>query len=228
MQDSYLYLDKFIAEILTYAEKKYGNSNALIFLTANTSASYPVDYLKEEFHLPVNYFSTESAIALLTSFLNVSYGEEKWIEHYTNHQIYLDHDLLKKNKIDINEMRESASEFINQFEGVQLSMTSNQLEKGHSDEGMLSVLNNSYAKNRSGDILYILKEGWQPFVKFKKINYTDQSHIPLVFYGANIRPQIIRDKYNAVDFVPTLSELIQIPQPDKSQGKPITPVLNSD
>ncbi len=226
MQDSYLYLDKYIAEVITYAEKKYGIQNVLFFLTANTSASYPVDYLKEEFHLPVDYFSTESAIALLTSFLNVSYGQENWIEHYTDFQVYLNHDLLKKNKIDLNEMRESASEFINQFEAVQLSMTSNQLEQGHSNEGLLSILNKSYAKNRSGDFLYILKEGWQPSYKFKKVNYTDQSHIPLVFYGADIQSQIIRDKYNAVDIVSTLCELIHIPQPDKSQGRPITPVIN--
>ncbi len=226
MQDSYLYLDKYIAELITYAEKKFGFQNVLFYLTANTSASYPVPYLKEEFHLPVDYFSPESAIALLTSFLNISYGQENWIEHYTDHQVYLNHDLIKKKKMDLNEMRESASGFINQFEAVQLSMTSNQLEQGNSNDGLLSLLYKSYAKNRSGDFLYLLKEGWQPNYKFKKVNYTDQSHIPLVFYGADIKAQVIREKYNAVDFAPTLSELLQIPQPDKSQGRPITPVLN--
>jgi hypothetical protein len=162
----------------------------------------------------------------LTSFLNVTYGQEKWIEHYTDHQVYLNHDLIKKNKINLNEIRETASDFLNQFEAVQLSMTAGQLEKGNSTEGMLATLYKSYSKNRSGDFLYMLKEGWQPYYKFKKVNYTDQSHIPLVFYGAQIQPQLIREKYNAVDFAPTLCELLQIPQPDKSQGRPITPVLN--
>jgi predicted AlkP superfamily pyrophosphatase or phosphodiesterase len=222
MQDSYLYLDKYIAEVITYAENKFGKQNVLFFLTANTSASYPIGYLKEEFNLPVDYFSPESAFALLASFLNVSYGQENWIEHYTDHQVYLNHDMIKKNKIDLNEIRESASNFLNQYEAVQLSMTASQLENGSSTDGMLSLLYNSYAKNRSGDFLYILREGWQPSYKFKKVNYTDQSHIPLVFYGAGIKPQIIREKYNAVDFAPTLSELLQIPQPDKSQGRPIT------
>lgn len=228
MQDSYLYLDKYIAEVISYAENKFGKQNVIFFLTANTSASYPVDYLKEEFNLPIDYFSPESAFALLTSFLNVSYGQENWIEHYNDHQVYLNHDLIKKNKIDLNELRESASDFLNQFEAVQLSMTASQLENGSSSDGMLAILYKSYAKNRSGDFLYMLKEGWQPFYKFRKVNYTDQSHIPLVFYGAGIKPQIIREKYNAVDFAPTLSELLQIPQPDKSQGKPITPLMNGN
>ncbi|HZH72578.1 MAG TPA: alkaline phosphatase family protein [Mariniphaga sp.] len=226
MQDLYLYLDKSIAEVITHAENKFGRNNVLFFLTANTSASYPVDYLKQEFNLPVDYFSPESTIALLTSFLNVSYGQNNWIEYYSDHQVYLNHDLIKKNKVDLNEIRENASNFVNQFEAVQLSLTATQLEQGNSNEGLLGAINNSYAKNRSGDFLYLLKEGWQPMYKFKKIIYTDQTHIPLVFYGGGIQKQIIREKYNAVDIAPTLSELLHIPQPDKSQGRAITPVLN--
>lgn len=226
MQDLYLHLDKNIAEVISYAENKYGKNNVLFFLTANTSASYPVDYLKQEFNLPVDYFSPESTIALLTSFLNVTYGQNNWIEYYSDHQVYFNHDLIKKNKIDLNEMRDVSSDFVNQFEAVQLSMTATQLEHGNSNGGLLGTIYNSYAKNRSGDFLYLLKEGWQPMYKFQKVNYTDQTHIPLVFYGGNIQKQIIREKYNAMDIAPTLSELLHIPQPDKSMGRAITRVLD--
>lgn len=124
-------------------------------------------------------------------------------------------------------MREGASDFINQFEGIQLSLTANQLEQGSSTNGLLATLYKSYVKNRSGDFLYLLKEGWQPSYKFKKVNYTDQSHIPLVFYGAGIQAQNISEKYNAIDLVPTLSDLIHIPRPDKSLGITIKPVVNT-
>lgn len=226
MQDSYLYLDKYLAEVISFAENKYGKQNVLFFLTANTSASYPVNYLKEEFNLPVNNFLPESAFALLTSYLNVTYGEGNWIEFSTDLNVYLNHDLIKQLKIDLNEIREEVSDFINQFEGVQLSMTAGQLEKGSSTNGLLATLYKSFDKDRSGDFLYLLKEGWQPSYKYKKVNYTDQSHIPLVFYGAGIQPQYITEKFNALDLVPTLSDLIQIPRPDKSQGITITKVLN--
>ncbi len=225
MQDTYLYLDKNIAEIIAAAEKRYGKSNVMFFLTANTSASYPVNYLKEAFNLPVDFFSPESALALLTSYLNITYGQENWIEYAGDLQVYLNHDLVKKHKINLHELREDASDFINQFEAVQISMTAHQLEQGSSTSGLLATLYKSYSKNRSGDFLYLLKEGWQPNYKFTKVNYTDQSHIPLVFYGKGIKPQIIREKYNAVDLAPTLSDLLQIPQPDKSQGTAISQVL---
>ncbi len=87
------------------------------------------------------------------------------------------------------------------------------------------VLYKTYVKSLSGDCLFTLKEGWQPSYKFKKVNYTDQSHIPLVFYGANIRQKQIAGRYDAIDLVPTLSELLKIPFPDKSQGKIIGEVV---
>jgi hypothetical protein len=137
-------------------------------------------------------------------------------------QVYLNHDLAKQYKIDLNEMRTEASNFINQFAGVQVSLPAHQLEQGSSSNGLFSLIYKSYAKNRSGDFLYLLKEGWQPSYKFRKTNYTDQSHIPLIFYGANVAPGFINKRYDAVDFVPTLSGLIGIPVPDKSQGEVIS------
>jgi hypothetical protein len=225
MQDTYLYLDKYIAELVTECETKFGKENVIFFLTANTSASYPADYLKEEFHLPVDNFNIESTVALLTSYLNITYGEEKWIEYFDAYQIYFNHKLLTKHKLDINEFQIAISNFVDEFEGVLVSMPAYLLEQGIQANGMLEPLYKTYVKSRSGDCLFMLKEGWQPGYKFKKVNYTDQSHIPLVFYGANIRQKQITGRYDAIDLVPTLSELLKIPFPDKSQGKIIGEVV---
>ncbi len=225
MEDTYLYLDKYIAELIDACENKFGKENVMFFLTANTSASYPVDYLKEEFHLPIDNFNIESTVALLTSYLNITYGDEKWIEYFDEQQIYFDHKLIAKHKLDINEFQKVISAFINEFEGVLIAMPAYLLEQGIQANGMLEPLYKTYVKGRSGDCQFMLKEGWQPIYKFKKVNYTDQSHIPLVFYGANIRQKLITGRYDAIDLVPTLSELLKIPFPDKSQGKIIGEVV---
>jgi len=225
MMDSYLYLDQYLGEFVDSVEMLYGKNNVLFFLTSNTSASYPVQYLKNEFHMPVDEFNVERAIALLTLYLNNTYGSENWIEHFTDLQVYLDHDLIKEKGLELNELRDAASNFMNQFEGVQLAMPAYQLEQGSSANGILEPLYSSYYKNRSGDFLFSLKEGWQPTYKFKKVNYSDQSHIPLVFYGYNIPHRIIKAKYRAVDLVPTLAELMHVPVPDKCQGEIIKEVL---
>ncbi len=224
MEDLYLRLDQEIAALIKYLEQKTNKENFLIFLTSNTSANYPVNYLKEVFHLPVDSFSPESALSLLTSFLNITYGEAKWIEFYNGQQVYLDHKLIEKKKVNLDEMREKASDIINQFEAVQVSFPANQLEKGTFGDGSYSAVFNSYVRGRSGDFLFILKEGWQPVFKYQTVNYTDQTHIPLVFYGMKIPPVRISIPYQATDLVPTLCTLLNIPVPDKSSGKIITEV----
>jgi len=226
MQDTYLHLDQYLNELINYVEDKFGKENVLFFLTSNTSASYPVEQLKEDFNLPVDYFYPESAIALLTSYLNITYGQEKWIEHYSGLQVYLNHELIKEKGVNLNEIRDEAANFINQFEAVQVALPAYQLEQGSSANGVLAPLYSSYVKNRSGDFLFVLKEGWQPKYKYKNINYTDQSHIPLVFYGKGIKSQKIKTRYNAIDLVPTLSDLLGIPVPDKSQGIIIKELTN--
>jgi len=167
----------------------------------------------------VDHFSSEKVNALLTTFLNYTYGDEKWIEFISDLQMYLDHDLIEKKNLDLNKIRDVVSNFINEFEGVQVSMPAYQLEGVSSSNGMLEPLYNSYVKNRSGDILYSLKEGWQPSFKFKNVNFTDQTHIPLVFYGGKIPAKKISGKYSAIDFAPTISEFLHIPMPDKCQGE---------
>jgi predicted AlkP superfamily pyrophosphatase or phosphodiesterase len=218
MQDLYLYLDQYIAELIDFTENKFGKENVLFFLTANTSASYPVSYLKGEFNLPIDNFSPESSIALLNSYLNILYGDQKWVEYSSELQVYLDHDLIAKHKVDLNEIRNVASDFINQFEGVRVVLPAHHLESGYSGNSLIAPLYNTYSKGRSGDFLFLLKDGWQPSYKFNRVNYTDQTHIPLVFYGAHIQAKEITEKYNAVDLVPTLSYLLNIPVPDKIEG----------
>lgn len=221
MQDLYLRLDQEIAELINYAEKKYGKDDVVFFLTANTSASYPVNYLKEVFHMPVGDFMPESAFALLNSLLNITYGEEKWIEHISGQQLYLDHKLIEKHKLDLKEIRNLIADFITQFEAVKVALPAHMLEQGSFDNSALNGLYRTYMLNRSGDILYILNEGWQPAYKFKKVNYTDQIHIPMVFYGKGIQTVVIKKPFDAIDIAPTLSEILQIPVPDRSRGQVI-------
>ena len=221
MQDLYLRLDQEIAELINFAEKRYGKENTVFFLTANTSASYPVNYLKEVFSMPVADFQPESAFALLNSFLNITFGEAKWIEHLSGQQVYLDHKLIERNNVNLADMRNQIADFLTQFEGIRVALPAHILEQGGSDNSALANLYRSYMINRSGDILYVLSEGWQPVYKFKRVNYTDQSHIPAVFYGAGIKPSIISSPCNAIDLAPTLSKILHISVPDKSMGKVI-------
>ena len=118
MEDTYLRMDREIAELLKYIESGYGTENVLFFLTSTSSVSYHADYLKEKFRMTTGIFNPESSVSLLKSFLNIKYGEGEWVEKFGNQQLYLNHDLIAKRKINLHDMQTETARFLNQFEGI--------------------------------------------------------------------------------------------------------------
>ncbi|HNX56372.1 MAG TPA: alkaline phosphatase family protein [Prolixibacteraceae bacterium] len=225
MEDTYLRLDQDIALLLDFFDKTVGKGNSVVVLTSTCSSTYPVDYLKEEFRMPVGTFSPESAIALLKSFLNITYGQGEWIEFVGDHQIYFNHDLLEKKNVSLQDIQTKTANFINQFEGVKIALPSASFEQGDYTKGQLAVIANSYNFKRSGDVLYQLENGWQPVYKYDKINYNDNSNIPFIFYGDKIRHKQIRKKVLGEDMVPTLLEILHMSIPDNCVGSAIDEIV---
>jgi hypothetical protein len=225
MQDTYMRLDKDIAELLKYLEDGYGTDNILIYLTGLTSISYPADYLKEKFRMTAGIFNPERAVALLKSYLNIIYGEANWIELFTNQQIYLNQELIEKKKINLHEMQLSVASFLNQFEGIAYAKAALEIEANNFPGGPLEPFQNNYHIKRSGDVLIKYEDGWQAKDKFNPVDYTDNSQVPLVWYGAGIPKGTTLRRTDATDIVPTIAAFLGIAPPSSVSGKVIDELI---
>jgi hypothetical protein len=225
MEDTYLRLDQDIALLLDFIDKRIGKGNALVVLTSACSSVYPVGYMKEEFNMPVGTFSPESAVALLKSFLNITYGQGNWIEVAGDQQLYFNRELLEKKNISLADIQTKTANFINQFEGVKIALPSTSFEQGDYSKGQLAVIANSYNFKRSGDVLYMLEDGWQPVYKYQKTTYNDNSNIPFIICGNAVKHLQLRKKIQGEDMVPTILEILNMPIPDDCSGNILEDVL---
>jgi len=225
MEDTYLRLDQDIASILDYLDKSFGKGNVLVVLTSTCSSTYPVDYMKEEFNMPVGTFSPESAVALLKSFLNITYGQGDWIDVVGDQQLYFNRELLEKKNVSVEDIQTKTANFINQFEGVKIALPSTSIAQGDYTKGQLAVIANSYNFKRSGDVLYLLEDGWQPVYKYQRILYNDNSNIPFIIYGNSVKHTQIRKKILGEDMVPTILEILHMPVPDHCSGSILEEIL---
>ena len=50
-------------------------------------------------------------------------------------------------------------------------------------------------------------------------------HVPIIFAGMDIEPQVIDRRVHPIDVAPTLSALLSIVSPASAQGVPLTEVL---
>ncbi len=218
MEDTYLRLDQDISSFLTFLDKKVGKGNSLVILTSACSSVYPSDYLKEEFSMPAGAFSPESAVALLKSYLNITYGQGDWIEVVSDQQLYFNRELLEKKNIPLEDIETKTANFINQFEGVKIALPATSFEQGDYTKGQLAVIANSYNFKRSGDVLYQLEDGWQPVYKYQRTIYNDNSNIPFIMHGNAVKHLQIRKKTLGEDMVPTILEILHMPVPDQCAG----------
>ncbi|MDP4185586.1 MAG: alkaline phosphatase family protein, partial [Bacteroidota bacterium] len=225
MEDLYMRMDQDIAGFLHFLDKKFGNGKYLFFLTSNVSSSYNQDYLKEDFRMPTGTFNPQSAVALLKSYLNITYGQGEWILDYSNQQIYLNQRLIEQRKIKLEEIQEKAASFLNEFEGVKTVLPAFQVEYGLSAAGEMKYFQNSYRPNRSGDILLSLEQGWTPVNKYRKDNYTENNQVPLIWYGQNIKAGEIGKKLSIVNVVPTICRILSIPTPEFVEGECIQEII---
>lgn len=225
MEDTYLRMDKDIEELLKYVENGYGTENVLFFLTSTSSVSYHAEYLKEKYRLNTGIFNPESSVALLKSFLNIKYGEGDWVEKFSNQQLYLNHELVAKKKINLHDMQTETARFLNQFEGIAYAKAAADIETDNFLGGPLSAFQNNFHVKRSGDVLIRYEDGWLPKDKYKPIDYTDNDQIPLVWYGAGIKKGTTLKKTDATDVVPTICAKLGIVPPAASTGAVIEEVI---
>ena len=225
MEDTYLRLDKEIAELLKYIENGFGTENVLFFLTSTSSVSYHADYLKEKFRLNSGIFNPESSVALLKSYLNIKFGEGNWVEKFSNQQLYLNRELVAKKKINLREMQAETARFLNQFEGIAYAKAAFEIESDNFLGGPLAAFQNNFHIKRSGDVLIRYEEGWLPKEKYKPVDYTDNDQVPLVWYGAGIKKGTTLKKTDATDVVPTICALLGIVPPNSATGSVIEEVL---
>lgn len=225
MQDTYLRLDQEIALMMDFLDKILGKGNSLVVLTSTCSSTYPSDYLKEEFNMPIGTFSPESAVALLKSFLNITYGQGDYIEIVGDQQLYFNRELLEKKNISPEDIQTKTANFINQFEGVKIALPSSSFAQGDYAKGQLAIIANSFNFKRSGDVLYQLEDGWQPVFKYQRTIYNDNTNIPFIIHGNAVKRMNVRHKTKGEDMVPTILEILNMPIPHHCAGSILEEVL---
>jgi arylsulfatase A-like enzyme len=56
--------------------------------------------------------------------------------------------------------------------------------------------------------------------------YDDDAHVPLIFWGAKVRPGTYTQAVRTVDIAPTLARVVGAPPTERLDGKPLTQALS--
>ena len=232
VEDVYLRLDRDLAELLNYLDTTVGKDQYTVFLTADHAAIEVPDYLKT-YRIPSGRLTTKKVTADLEAFLSDKYKLDKsanaLISEVANQYIYLDNKQLAKNNLDKQAVCNAIADWLAEHDGVAEAWTYSDIVHADNPSGMLAAVKKGFMRTRSGDVAYTLRPGWSDYAATGTTHgsgYAYDTHVPIIFYGKNIKKNTRIDTPIAItDIAPTLALLLQIQMPSGSIGVPIPLLL---
>ncbi len=225
-EDDYLRLDKELAELIKAIELQVGKGNALIFLTADHAAPEVPAYLMD-LKIPAGYVKEDKMIDSLKKYLTITYGDSLVLS-YSNQQVFLNHKVLEAKKLYIEEVQEDVAAFIQKFADVSEVITATTMNTSQFTEGTRYLMQKGYNAKRSGDVLVNYLPGYVEYMSTGTTHgspYSYDTHVPLLFYGWNVKQGSSTEQIVIPDIAATLAMMLNIQFPNGCTGKPISSLV---
>jgi predicted AlkP superfamily pyrophosphatase or phosphodiesterase len=229
VEDTYIRLDRDLAELFDFLEKWVGHNNYLLFLTADHGASNNTFYNLDK-KIPAGFFDAKLIDSLLEKHLTETYGTGEFIAELSSHGIYFNTTVIEQRKISKKEIARNCADFLLGIKGVAVAIPAEELKEGQWNEGVLSLLQKGFNWQRSPDVLMSLDPAWMEWESKTGTThgaaYSYDTHVPILFYGWNIPHGSSAEPVFVTDVAPTLATMLNIEFPNGNSGKPIQPLLN--
>jgi predicted AlkP superfamily pyrophosphatase or phosphodiesterase len=226
MEDMYLRLDLEIARLLAALDKQVGKGNYVFFLTAD-HAVVPVPQYLTDHQLPGGYVFEDTLLSDLRK-ASISEFQTDIIDRIENNNVYL------KSEYVSSELKPQFLTFIQEqirlWNGVKAVYTQTQLQSGTTGDNWIEMVRKGYDAERSGEVIYLLQPGYlDKSVDSERARkgtshgsaFNYDTHVPVLFYGADIPAQEVFTAYEIVDISATVIHLLQVQRPNAMTGKPM-------
>jgi predicted AlkP superfamily pyrophosphatase or phosphodiesterase len=231
-QDITLRLDRQLADLFAYIDKKIGLSRTWIVLTADHGVA-PTPEFARQLGLPGERVDEIALMKDLLFKLEERFGEGAYLLHrrLNDGQLYFNHDTLRKKNIAPAQLASFIREWALSSGFFQEAFDREQLLNGQTGSAIGRMVLNGYSAERGGDLVLILK----PYRIFSGVPsgtthgspYHYDSHVPVLFHGKAFQPGRHADEFWITDIVPTLSAALHMNTPAGCIGKPLTKLLTN-
>ena len=226
LEDTYLRLDKDIAEILTYLDTQYGKDQVLVFLTADHAVAEVPGYANSK-KLPGGVFDRNASISDMKKAINQAFGNVDLLVGEENSQLYFNHNLMEKMGIDAKKLFDVVRKSYQKQAGFSELINLKDIQGANLNAQYTQLIINGYHPARSGDFMILLKPSWfmgsQTGTTHSTL-YSYDTHVPLLFYGWKVKPAEIIKRTSISDISVTLANWLHIMEPSGSIGNVITQI----
>ena len=229
LQDTYLRLDQTIADLLMYLDKNVGKDNYLLFLTADHAGAENATYLKDN-KLNVTSVLPKEILKGLSKFSTDTFGEDLILD-YSNFNLYFNKNIIKTKNLDVMAVKQTFKTYLMNQTQVKFVFTEEEILASNGNNYYLNCVAKGYDVTQNGDLVIIDKPG---YIEYKTTGtshgtpYSYDTHVPLLFYGWNIKKGESFDRKVITQIAPTLALKLKITIPNGSESSVLTEILGLD
>lgn len=223
-EDTYLRLDKAIADFLAYLDSKVGKGNYLVFLSADHGAMNNAAFLQDR-RIPAGSWDASATAKKLNHVLAKEYPEAgDIVKTVMNYQVFFNRDVIISKQLDFDNIKQTVVNVLKEDPSVLYACDMAKASTESIPEEVKSRIINGYNRERSGDVVIILK----PNFYAHGMKGTDHgawnsydTHIPLVFMGWGIKHGATTKQTFMTDIAPTIAAMLHVQAPNGCVGKSI-------
>ncbi|WBL43503.1 alkaline phosphatase family protein [Algoriphagus halophytocola] len=229
LEDTYLRLDQEIKRLLDYLDENYGKGEYLVFLTADHAVA-DIPSLMQSMNMPGGYLNSGQVKSETNDFLIKNYGPGEWVKNISNDQIFLNEPYILEKGISLADMENALAHFLLRFDGIKEIYTSSAMRNSFFAKGRPHLVQMGYNQKASGNLMIILESSWLsgsgPTGTTHGSGYTYDTHVPILFYGWNVKAGQTSRYITITDIAPTVSMLLDIKLPSGATGQPILEITD--
>ncbi len=222
-EDTYLRLDKTLADLINYLDTQVGAGNYLLFLSADHGAAHVAGFMQEH-AIPAGTFDDAGWKKEMDGQLDSVFHYAHLIKSFLNYQVYLDHGKIDSLHLDMGKVEEVVLQYLGSKPAVARAFVLEKLNETTLPEPIRTAVENGYNPHRGGDIQIIVNPAWMEGgltgTTHGLWNPYD-THIPLLWYGWHIHPGKVNRTVYMTDIAPTVAAMLHIQQPNGSIGQVI-------
>jgi predicted AlkP superfamily pyrophosphatase or phosphodiesterase len=230
IEDTYLRLDRNLADLFKTLDAKIGKGEWLVFLTADHGAAHAVTFMKEH-QLPADNLFAPGLVDSLNAKLNQKFQTSGLVISISNDKVNFNMDKIYRSSLDFDAIKKAAVEYLQMQPGILLAVDINKIGEAPVPEPLKMMITNSYYFKRAGAVEIIPQSGvldavyktgtghsrWNPY----------DTHIPFILYGWHIKHGSLTRRVNMSDITPTIAALLHIQMPSGSVGQPVNEVVDN-
>lgn len=221
-------LDRTLADFMEFLDDQVGRKDVIYVLSADHGMAEMTEYMQGHGHVVERNFNAGLQEELNFD-IDAQFGVVDAVKAFFRPYIYLDHAAITAAGADVRAIERSIVDNLNARTGIAIALPTVPFEEQRGDY-LEGPIRRNFHPQRSGDI-YVAQAPYSflyskgPIAAMHGSPWRYDTHVPIIFSGPGIKPDVVARQVETVDVAVTLAAMFGTTMPSGAAGTALEEVL---